>query len=544
MILVTLGTQKQDFTRLLDIVSKIKTNERIVVQSGHTKYESNKMEIIPFMSYDEMEELIDGADLIITHGGTGSIITPLKKGKKVIACSRLSKFNEHVDNHQQELVNHFENAGYILKIEEKTDINKLVKKAKKTKFKDFKSNNNSFINNLRTEINTKKKKINPNDLFLIISVLFIFSFIALAFFTNETDVMVLENRNAYKFSTVDDLIESGETYQRAIELTLADQFILSNKLKMGKNIIDNFVFSSSVNTLLNITNENLLYIPMNNSLFKLGDSNYLVYENFTFEAVKDQLDNGIEKYNNIIKSNEDINFNFYYIDRDRSYDFDDPSISTNIYSYIVDGLDTLNVDSLLIESIDDYKNYFYETDHHWNSEGSYLGYLHMMKLLNISDGLLKVEEETCIQDINFLGSKSRKATLISYNNDFCVKTFDYPEFKIIINGTEKNYGDEEEYIALEYSDYIYENHYAQYYGSDYGEIIFEVEDNIGKENILILGDSYTNSVNKLIASHYSKTFVIDERYYESFKGEAFNISEYCSKNNISTVLYITSIGNF
>ena len=39
------------------------------------------MEIFDFINYDEMEELINKADIIITHGGTGSIIIPCKKGK-------------------------------------------------------------------------------------------------------------------------------------------------------------------------------------------------------------------------------------------------------------------------------------------------------------------------------------------------------------------------------------------------------------------------------------------------------------------------------
>ena len=76
------------------------------------------MKLFTFISYQEMDQLIDKADLIITHGGTGSIITPLKKGKKVIACSRLSRYKEHVDSHQEQLVKTFAQEGYILKLNE------------------------------------------------------------------------------------------------------------------------------------------------------------------------------------------------------------------------------------------------------------------------------------------------------------------------------------------------------------------------------------------------------------------------------------------
>ena len=63
MILVTLGTQKQPFTRLLDMVEKISTKEKIIVQAGHTKYESKKMEIFDFVDYETMDKLIDEANL-------------------------------------------------------------------------------------------------------------------------------------------------------------------------------------------------------------------------------------------------------------------------------------------------------------------------------------------------------------------------------------------------------------------------------------------------------------------------------------------------
>ena len=83
MILVTLGTQKEPFVRLLDYVEKSNIKDRIIVQSGYTNYESNKMGIYNFFTYDTMDGLVDLADIIITHGGTGSIVEPLKKKQKI-----------------------------------------------------------------------------------------------------------------------------------------------------------------------------------------------------------------------------------------------------------------------------------------------------------------------------------------------------------------------------------------------------------------------------------------------------------------------------
>lgn len=118
LIFVVLGTHELPFTRLLEEVERLAIegviNERIVVQSGHTKYESTKMELIPFMSFEEMDRLYDEARLIIAHAGTGSIIQGVKKGKRVIAVPRLAKYGEHNDDHQLEIVAQFGQAGHII----------------------------------------------------------------------------------------------------------------------------------------------------------------------------------------------------------------------------------------------------------------------------------------------------------------------------------------------------------------------------------------------------------------------------------------------
>lgn len=156
MILVTLGTQKQPFTRLLDYIENSNIKKEIIVQAGHTNYTSNKMKIVDFMGYEKMEELVNKADFIITHGGTGSIVEPLKKGKRIIACARLQKYGEHVDNHQQELVGIFREQGYILEVKEEETLDDVLVKMHNFIPKKYESNTDNFIGKL-------KHKIEAND---------------------------------------------------------------------------------------------------------------------------------------------------------------------------------------------------------------------------------------------------------------------------------------------------------------------------------------------------------------------------------------------
>ncbi|MBR5227300.1 MAG: exopolysaccharide biosynthesis protein [Clostridia bacterium] len=154
MILVTLGTQLQSFTRLLDAIEQLDLDEEIIVQAGCTKYKSNKMKILDFISYEEMKDLVNKARVIITHGGTGSIVEPLKNNKKIIGCARLEKYGEHVDDHQTELISIFAEQGYILEYKDGDDLEKLLKDIENFKPKKYISNTDNFILKLQEKLKT------------------------------------------------------------------------------------------------------------------------------------------------------------------------------------------------------------------------------------------------------------------------------------------------------------------------------------------------------------------------------------------------------
>ena len=131
MILVLLGTQNNSFHRLLEEIDKnIKKgniNDRVVVQAGFTKYESNNMEIFDMVSQEELDKLLDEADLVITHGGVGSIMGAIRKGKKVIGVPRLKKYGEHVNDHQLEILDTFKKQGLIVGINSVEELEQALK---------------------------------------------------------------------------------------------------------------------------------------------------------------------------------------------------------------------------------------------------------------------------------------------------------------------------------------------------------------------------------------------------------------------------------
>lgn len=156
MIFVTLGTQDKEFRRLpLLIEEKIKDGtikEEVILQKGNTKFESKYMKVYDFMEKEFFEKCIKECSILITHGGVGSILTGLEYGKIVIACPRLSKYKEHVNDHQIQIVDSFSNSKYILALKDFTNFNKVYNKAFEFKPKKFISHREIIIKKIEDYI--------------------------------------------------------------------------------------------------------------------------------------------------------------------------------------------------------------------------------------------------------------------------------------------------------------------------------------------------------------------------------------------------------
>jgi len=118
MIFVVLGTWEMPFTRPLveidDAIRQGLLSQPVIVQSGKTVFESQHMELVPFFGKEELEQMYERAALVICQAGVGSIMLGLRKHKKVISIARLSEFDEHIDDHQLEILNVFAQTGAVL----------------------------------------------------------------------------------------------------------------------------------------------------------------------------------------------------------------------------------------------------------------------------------------------------------------------------------------------------------------------------------------------------------------------------------------------
>lgn len=156
MILVTIGTQKQSFKRLFNYINSFNIKEKIIIQGGKGKYTftNPNIEYHDFFNYDEMNQKIDEARIIITHGGGGTIFKALEKGKKIIVVPRLKEYKEHINNHQLEITKYLVNSNYVLMALTKEQLFDNINTIEKHKFSKYQNNKENFILNIEKEINS------------------------------------------------------------------------------------------------------------------------------------------------------------------------------------------------------------------------------------------------------------------------------------------------------------------------------------------------------------------------------------------------------
>ena len=148
-VFVTTGTGTNfNFIRLLNILvdfceEGILDGNSLVVQCTDN-FHTNKFKYFKFFSNSEFLFYMDQADLIISHAGTGSVISGLNLRKKLILFPRLKQYNEHTDNHQLDICELFEKNGFVLVAKSKIELKIAIKETSSFVPKTFKSNKNNF----------------------------------------------------------------------------------------------------------------------------------------------------------------------------------------------------------------------------------------------------------------------------------------------------------------------------------------------------------------------------------------------------------------
>lgn len=175
---------------------------------------------------------------------------------------------------------------------------------------------------------------------------------------------------------------------------------------------------------------------------------------------------------------------------------------------------------------------YFKTDHHWNIYGAY----EMYRVIAEELGKNAIQKEGVIDFPSnpFYGSIARAGLDCNQQDILSDFEFDLPKFEIWRNGKIISRSDKDAYLSnsqsLDELRSMY-NAYAYYYGGDYDRLVY-VNHERRDSDCLIIGDSYTQPIEQLMASSFCKTIVLDPR---EFKGST---EKQITDNNISTLILL------
>ena len=412
----------------------------------------------------------------------------------------------------------------------------LIKNINQFKPKRYVSNTPVFIKKLQEEINSSNSR--KSNFITFLFLLFLLLVILMLVVRPQKDISNTENRklNKISFSNINKF--SYGTFQSSLDEALPDQIFLSETLKQYGNKIN--MLSRDLSLYLFFDDNKYDIIPVSDGFFKIKGTDYLIYNKTDLAGIEDNS----KRYFNLINDvySKHSNKQVYVFKINREYDF--------MYSNEYDEFATEYLDKNIqygsftsLDSLEKYMQYFYKSDHHWNNKGQYAGYLDLAKLLKIEIPVA-IDSEKCF-DIFFRGSKAKQIGDTSITDIFCVNLYNLGDYESLVDEKDPliNYN-RKLYMDGRIPKYSDNNHYSNYFGLDYGEIVYHYAENEDKQSILVFGDSYVNPLKELIAANYNYSYFIDIRNYSSLKSERFNLTEYLKTHEVDNILFVGNINFF
>lgn len=184
-------------------------------------------------------------------------------------------------------------------------------------------------------------------------------------------------------------------------------------------------------------------------------------------------------------------------------------------------------------------DYYYKTDHHWTSEGAKAA----MEYYFESTGQTKLSVDYDVETIeSFYGTLYSKAPSSQIKPD---------EMHLYIN---PNGEYSVEYVKEnKLSDTIYnrsfidkKDKYSTFFGGNFSQIKIKTNCTSGKK-VLILKDSYANSMIPFLADQYSEITMVDMRYYHFEENTVSELAKLCGADRVIMIYnmdFVNSDNNF
>ena len=192
----------------------------------------------------------------------------------------------------------------------------------------------------------------------------------------------------------------------------------------------------------------------------------------------------------------------------------------------------INFSSALRSHADEY--IYYRTDHHWTSLGAYYGYEALCETMGLPAPSLSDYDRKIVTEV-FYGT-TYSSSGFSWVDPDEIETFVPDDGSVTLT----DYGENPPALEPLYDTSFLEqkDKYSMFLGGNTSLLTIENTNNPDGPKLLILRDSYTDSLVPFLSQSYSQIDLIDLRYYKS------SIAAYVAEGGFDAVLVLYSVDTF
>ena len=192
--------------------------------------------------------------------------------------------------------------------------------------------------------------------------------------------------------------------------------------------------------------------------------------------------------------------------------------------------ENIPVHQALLDAREEY--IYYRTDHHWTTKGAYLAYEAYMKAAGREDEILTQEELEAVKQEtpDFYGTLYSQAGARFYEPD-TITWYDFPGLTMEQPGKEPTSIYDRSYLDQK-------DKYSLFFGGNPPALTIRNENPEAHGTLLVVKDSFANSLLPYLAESYEEIYVFDPRYNRT------PISEYAAQCGADEILVLYQTGNF
>lgn len=178
---------------------------------------------------------------------------------------------------------------------------------------------------------------------------------------------------------------------------------------------------------------------------------------------------------------------------------------------------------------------YYRTDHHWTTLGAYYGYAALMEALGRGEEVSEPEAFQCRVPPH---ADEFQGTLYSQSGVHWLApdTIEFWAEEEGLSVTSWRDGSPQEAELYDFARLLTKDKYSAFLGGNQPLCVIRNPEGTGK--LLLIRDSYSDSMAPFLAQHFAEVHLLDPRYYRR------SAAEYAEENGIDEIAVVYSVPNF